>query len=306
MSLFPRDGRTPAALASAADAATHDAKRDHRGGVGFHHSDAGDAEERLRRTGRLRQALEEDQFVLHYQPVLDVEGDRVIGAEVLLRWDDPAEEGLVPPGRFIPLAERTGLIKPIGAWVLEQACAQAARWAQDGIDTVVSVNVSPRQLLGRDFLGDVREQLRRHDVRPSGLCLEITESTAMEIDARSDALLHDLRDLGVHLAIDDFGMHYSSLDRLRRLPVDLLKIDRSLLREAPEDAPAAAVFRAVISIADALGMRAVAEGVETPEQLDFVRASGCPLAQGFLLGRPVPVEQLSALLSPVPRVGAPA
>ena len=247
-------------------------------------------------TSRLRRALSTNQFELDYQPLFSLDDGRPVGVEALIRWRDP-ERGLVSPADFIPLAEETGLIERIGEWVLDAAVAQARSWRQLGLRPCVAVNVSPRQLLLPGFAAGVGATLARYEVPASQLSIEITEATAMGDPRRVGAALAGLHDLGVQLAIDDFGSDFSSLSRLRSLPADSLKIDRSLLREVPEAADASAIVSATIGLARSLGMRAVAEGVETEAQRRFLVDEGCPQAQGFHLARPMPAGEVTALLT---------
>jgi EAL domain-containing protein (putative c-di-GMP-specific phosphodiesterase class I) len=203
--------------------------------------------------------------------------------EALLRWEDP-DRGLVHPDRFIPAAEEMGLLDPIGAWVIDALAAQIVTWRDQGLEPKVSFNVSPRELLRPDFAVDLGERLRGAGVDPAMLTMELTESATLREPERIGPLLRDLRALGLQLAIDDFGAGWSSLSRLRLLPVQMLKIDRSFLRAIPEDPEAGAIVRAVIALSDALGMTTVAEGVEQPVQQHFLAAQGCPLSQGRLFG----------------------
>ncbi len=296
IALCPRDGGRADELRRRADSALYETKRTQRGKAGFYAKRPGQPEDRLMLTSRLRRALSADQFELDYQPLFSLDDGRPVGVEALIRWRDP-ERGLISPGDFIPLAEETGLIERIGEWVLDAAVAQARSWLRLGLRPYVAVNVSPRQLLRPGFAAEVGATLARHGVPADRLSLEITEATAMGDPRRVGAALAGLHDMGVQLAIDDFGSDFSSLSRLRSLPADTLKIDRSLLREVPEAADASAIFSATIGLARSLGMRAVAEDVETEAQRRFLIDEGCPLAQGFLLARPMPAGAVTALLT---------
>ena len=239
---------------------------------------------------RLRRALEGDELRLHYQPIFGLRSGELVALEALLRWEDP-EHGMVSPAEFIPVAEQTGLIDALGDWVLEAVCAQQLAWTAPGLLPHISFNVSPSQLRRGDFLARVRERLSASGVDPSRLTVELTESSTLEDPALAESVVRELDALGLRIALDDFGTGYSSLSRLRELPVSTLKIDRSFLRDVPERPEAAAVVTAILQLARALGRIAVAEGVETEAQREFLAAEGCPLAQGFLLGVPAPPER---------------
>ncbi len=247
----------------------------------------------------LRRAIANEEFTLAFQPVWSIADGRFVGAEALIRWVDP-DRGLVSPGDFISVAEDCGLIVPIGEWVLEQSCAELARWAQAGgeLSTCsLSVNVSAIQLRSRTFLDSLSQLLVKTGINPALLCLEITESVLMEDIDFFSALLHRLQGIGVSVAIDDFGTGYSSLAYLRRFPVNELKIDQSFIEGLGRDAFDATLVEAVIMIGNALGLRVVAEGVETATQLATLRDLGCRYAQGFLFARPDAFEQCRELLA---------
>jgi diguanylate cyclase (GGDEF)-like protein/PAS domain S-box-containing protein len=295
ISLFPRDAGDADALLKHADAAMYQAKRLARSSFSLYAGHSRDPIERLSLTNRLRKALARDELELHYQPIHALPGGQLAGLEALLRWRDP-QRGLVLPGEFIAVAEDTGLIEPIGEWVLEALCRQLASWQDIGLEPAVSMNVSPRQLRGADFAAGVGGRIAAHSLDPGQLTIEITESTAMSEPHQVEQILHELHDLGLRVAIDDFGAGFSSLARLRQLPVDELKIDRSFLRDVPAHTEATAIVSAILALAGALGMAAVAEGVETEEQLRFLVACGAPLAQGFHLGRAMPVDETTSML----------
>jgi diguanylate cyclase (GGDEF)-like protein/PAS domain S-box-containing protein len=253
---------------------------------------------RLKMETELRRALDRGELRLHYQPQVDLRTARIVGLEALVRWEHP-ERGLVPPGSFIPIAEETGLILPIGRWVLETACRQASVWRADaeiGLDLVMAVNLSPRQFRHPRLVADVGQVLTESGLDASGLEVEITEGTAMgDADATVKTLEH-LKAIGIRLAIDDFGTGYSSLGYLKRFPIDVLKVDRSFVAGLPANRGDAAIVRAVVGLTRALGLKAVAEGVETKDQLDELRGLGCDQGQGYLFGRPTATEVADVML----------
>jgi EAL domain-containing protein (putative c-di-GMP-specific phosphodiesterase class I) len=271
------------------------AKRDGRGRVRCHRRGPGVAHPRdqLVLAGELPGAMARGELVLHWQPIVDASTGDVQALEALVRWQHP-QRGLLGPGAFVPHAERSSLIEQLGAHVLDLACAQQARWAQEGIDLPISVNVSPRQLQAHDFAGELRRTLERHGLSPRGLVVEVTESAVMS--EGGEAALREVAGLGVSIAIDDFGAGFSSLGRLIDLPVHALKVDRSFLARATGDVAAAAVMSSVVALGRTLDLPTIAEGVETEEQRDLLRTLGCRLAQGFLFARPVPADELEPRL----------
>jgi EAL domain-containing protein (putative c-di-GMP-specific phosphodiesterase class I) len=235
----------------------------------------------------LHRALKNGELQLAYQPVCSVEDSMVVGFEALLRWEHP-ERGTIPPLEFIPVAEESGLMVPIGAWVLQEACRQAVRWSRSlGAELRMAVNVSGCQLADGDFPSFVREVLSTSGMRPDHLVLEITESILLGEDTDYQSVLGELREIGVRLSIDDFGTGYSSLAYLGRFPFDQLKVDRSFVQDLAERGDSR-IMEAVVRLAHELGLEVVAEGVETESELLAVQALGCEVVQGFLLGRPVP------------------
>jgi EAL domain-containing protein (putative c-di-GMP-specific phosphodiesterase class I) len=246
-------------------------------------------------TARLRRALAREEFELHYQPVYSVATREIVAVEALLRWNDP-ERGMVAPGEFIPGAEDSGLIEPIGDWVMDQVIAQAAAWRAQGLRPDIAFNVSPRQLRSSGFAERLLARFEGADA--SQFIAEITESAAMADPEYTVPLLEQLSAAGLRLAIDDFGADFSSLARLRDLPVHELKIDRSFLRGVPGDERASSIVTAIVQLAQALELVAVAEGVEDADQLAFLAEHGCALVQGFHLARPLPVAQVTPLLQP--------
>ncbi len=272
-----------------------------RGGDSFQFSSTGINaiyEERLSLESRLRKALERDELILHYQPKVDVQRGVIQGVEALVRWKSN-DGGLVPPGDFIPLAEETGLIVPIGKWVLQEACRQVTQWHQAGRTPIsMSVNVSAKHFQEPDFVAVVKGIIDHSGIDPHSLTLEITESLLLDDIEKKIAIMKNLKDMGLKLSIDDFGTGYSSLTYLRRLPIDELKIDRSFIADVVDNADSRAVVSTVIFLSDSLGLLTVAEGVETREQLHFLQRELCHQYQGFLFSRPVPNTELFELLPP--------
>jgi EAL domain-containing protein (putative c-di-GMP-specific phosphodiesterase class I) len=244
----------------------------------------------------LRHAIANRELELHYQPKLCLRSGRFDGVEALVRWRHP-QLGLVSPADFIPIAEETGLIVELGDWVLENACSQAIDWKARGLEFGVAVNVSAKQLHAGDLVQRIVDLAACHNVRPTCLQIELTESVLMGDPERAIGQLQRLRALGVTIAVDDFGTGYSSLAYLRRLPIDVLKIDRSFVMDADRDEEDAQVVRTIIALGQSLKLTVVAEGVETEAQAELLRHAGCDLAQGYLYARPMPPEQIEAWLS---------
>ncbi|MFH0935212.1 MAG: bifunctional diguanylate cyclase/phosphodiesterase, partial [Pseudomonadota bacterium] len=280
-----------------ADTAMYQAKTAGRNTIRFYDPEMQSAiEARADLEEELRRAITQQQFRLHYQIQVDSLG-RALGAEVLLRWEHPAS-GLMPPMRFIPLAEDTGLIVPIGLWVLQTACAQLAAWQHDALtrDLSLAVNVSARQFRQPGFVGQVQRILVESGAKPSHLKLELTESTVLENVEDTIARMRELKLLGVSFSMDDFGTGYSSLQYLKRLPLDQIKIDRSFVRDIVSDPNDAAIVQTIIAMSEALGLHVIAEGVETDAQRDFLDRHGCHTFQGYMFGKPLPLEQFEAML----------
>lgn len=295
--LYPKDGPDPDTLLRRADTAMRHARS--LGGDCHHfYSSEGDrvTEERLYLEGHLRHAVEKGELLLHFQPQVAARDGQFIGIEALVRWQHP-EMGMVPPGRFIPVAEESDLIVGIGGWVLEEACRQTRQLMDDGFPVDhVAVNLSPRQFRDRDLLQKVREILERTRLDAKYLELEITESLVMHNVDAVVARLRELKGLGLQLAIDDFGTGYSSLSYLRRFPIDRLKIDQSFTREVTTSSDGAAIARAVIQLGHALDLKVIAEGVESAGQLRFLRDNGCDEIQGYYYSRPLHIDALRELL----------
>jgi len=303
ISIFPFDAAEPHLLLQHADAAHYQAKEPGSSPTRVFAAGSEAIEQRLEQITRLRKAIERNEFVLHYQPVIDLarahaalhegrESVSVVGVEALIRWADP-DRGMVPPLDFIPLAEETGLIEPIGEWVVEEACRQAAAWAAQGLELDVAFNVSLRQLWQPDFVDKTLRAARIAGVDPGRMIVEITESSVMADPVRTQAVLEGLNENGFRMAIDDFGTGHSSLARLWRMPVDLLKIDRSFVAEMPEDEAASTMASTIIQLATSLGIDHLAEGIEREDQLDYLVEQGAGLGQGYLFGRPAPASEIT-------------
>ncbi len=290
--LYPGNGQDQHELLRNADAAMYHAKSAGKNGYSFFDvSMNSNARQQLQLLQDLRQALEHRQFRLHYQPKFDAQACEPIGAEALLRWEHP-QQGLLLPDRFIGLAEKTGLIIPIGEWVLDEACRQMRQWLDQGHQGWrMAVNLSAIQFCHAGLVESVARALQQNGLPANCLTLEITETTAMHDADASLTVLQRLSDMGVDLSIDDFGTGYSSLMYLKRLPANELKIDRGFVRDLEQDSDDAAIVSAIVALGQALGLRIVAEGVETDKQQDFLTRLGCDSLQGYLLGQPVPAEQ---------------
>jgi diguanylate cyclase (GGDEF)-like protein len=303
ISLYPQDGQDAETLLRHADAAMYKAKEGGRNA--FHFYEQGITERVLRRIhleSRLRRAFEQSALEVYYQPLVDLESRRICGAEALLRWHDP-EEGAVPPDHFIPIAEDTGLIVPMGEWVLREACLALKRWEKQGIPLdglVMHINLSGKQLLQKDLPRRLVDVLVETGVPPERIALELTESSIMESETVGLDILTALRQIGVSIAIDDFGTGHSSLSRLKLLPISELKIDRSFIRDITEGAGDAAIVQTILALSSNLNLRVVAEGVEHAGQEDFLRRNGCQLAQGYYYARPMPERELLPLLMDAP------
>jgi diguanylate cyclase (GGDEF)-like protein len=300
ISRSPVDGGDATTLIKNADAAVFQAKERGRNQHRFYTSQLTiTASERLTMERALRRALEQDELVLHFQPQVMLGSGRLVGAEALIRWQHP-ERGLVPPGEFLPLAESTGLMIPMGQWVLRNACSQFAIWRAEGLDPGwLAVNVCATQIQRGQLTGPVRQALEESGLPPQCLELEVTEASFMQDTEQASTALTALREMGVRTAIDDFGTGYSSLNYLKRLPIDRLKIDKSFVGDIPTDANDTAIVRAVLALGASLELEVLAEGVETREQESFLVAEGCRLGQGFYYSRPVSAEAFRELLTTV-------
>jgi diguanylate cyclase (GGDEF)-like protein len=295
IAVYPDHGDDAAELLQHADVAMYAAKQTHAGFVIYDASVDQHSPRRLALLGGLRRALERDQLVLHYQPKADLQSGRVYGVEALVRWQHP-DHGLLGPGEFIPLAERTGLIHPLTRWVLDAALRQAGEWLRAGHELSVAVNVSTRSLLDRDFPDQVADRLAAWGVPAGCLMLEVTESAVMADPALALEVLGRLHAVGIGLALDDFGTGYSSMAYLKALPVDELKVDRSFVGHMASSNSDAVIVRSTIDLGHNLGLHVVAEGVETQDAWEKLKALGCDTAQGYHLGRPMPAADLERWL----------
>ncbi|TFW10748.1 EAL domain-containing protein, partial [Massilia arenosa] len=295
VALYPQDGADAGALLRSADTAMYAAKASGRGNFQFFSAAMNAAaHERLQLESQLWKALDNDEFELWLQPQIDLASGRVIGAEALLRWRHP-ERGLVPPDRFIPIAEDTGIIVPLGEWVLKRAADIVLRWRAQGLDHLrMAINLSARQCTGAGPLPLLDQILAATGISPSCLELEITESAAMQDPEHTRMLIDGMRARGTHVAIDDFGTGYSSLSYLKLFDIDRIKIDRGFVKDIETDPNDAAIVTATIGLAHALGLRVVAEGVETEAQRAYLRREGCDEAQGYLFARPLPEPEFLA------------
>ncbi|HNV85496.1 MAG TPA: EAL domain-containing protein [Candidatus Omnitrophota bacterium] len=295
--LFPKDGADIQALIKNTDAALRRAKDLGGNNYSFYQQSLDPKSgKRIELEGRLRTAIDRKEFILYYQPQIDIDTERIIGAESLLRWYQP-ELGLIPPSEFIPIAEETGLIVPLGEWVIQSSCAQCKTWLEEGLPPIrVTVNLSARQFHQTDLTELVAEKLRETALDSSHLGLEITESSVMHNPEYAVSILQKLKDMGILLSVDDFGTGYSSLSYLKRFPIDVLKVDRSFVQNITTDLNDAAITTAIIGMAHSLDLQAVAEGVETEEQLNFLRSLSCDAVQGFLYSRPLPAVEFSETL----------
>jgi len=297
ISLFPAHGADEETLIKNADAAMYQAKA--VGGNNFQfYAPAmhADAHKKLFLEHNLRKALDRDEFTIHYQPLLDLATGRTTRAEALVRWQHP-ELGLLPPMEFIPLAEETGLIIPLGEWILQKACTQAQQWRDAGFSPLrISVNISMRQFMQNAVMDTVVKAIGRSKLDPGLLDLELTESMVMNNAQSTIATLRELKSIGIHLSLDDFGTGYSSLSRLKDLPLSTLKLDQSFVNTITRDKNNAAISRAIIALSHNLDLRVTAEGVETTDQLEFLRGLGCDEVQGYLFSRPLPAADMTAFM----------
>ncbi len=298
ISLYPQDGEEATTLIQHADAAMYQAKEQGRNTLRFYTPALTAAANKwMEMESHMRRGLSNGEFILHYQPQVEIESGRLMGCEALLRWDDPVA-GLVSPADFIPLAEDTGLMIPLGEWVLHAACAQYKEWLDKGMhDFCISINLSGRQLQQHDIVAQIAAVIEKYKLPADRIKFELTESMLMGRGEEAATLLNSIKALGVRISIDDFGTGYSSLAYLKRFPIDELKIDRSFVRDIPDDFNDAEIAAMIIAMARHLRLRVVAEGVETQEQADFLAAHGCEFYQGYLFRPPLPAEEFEKLAS---------
>ena len=298
VSVYPDDSTELDTLLRYADIAMYHAKESGRNTFRFYNPAINVRSiERMRMSYMLRRSIDLGELVMYYQPQIDIRTNRMVCAEALVRWRHP-EQGILMPDRFLARAEETGFIAEIDEWALRTVCAQVRSWIESGLPPVcVTVNLSARQFAKADFVERISSVLTETRMEPDCLDLEVTESTAMSDVDRTAILLRQLRDIGVHVSIDDFGTGYSSLNYLKKLPIERLKIDKSFILDIARDPDDRAIISAVTSMAHKMGIRTVAEGVETEEQLAFLRSVECDEAQGFLLSRPLPVNEFEALVA---------
>jgi diguanylate cyclase (GGDEF)-like protein len=295
--VYPQDGVDAITLVRHGDAAMYVAKKDGGNRMRRYTADLSSrASERLEVETQLKQALQRGEFLLHYQPQIEIVSGRIVGVEALVRWQHPVR-GLVPPTQFIPLAEESGLIEPIGEWVLRTACAQAAAWQRSGLPALrMGINVSARQFHNPLLESLVAQLLIEHDLAPDQLELEITESLSMKDPEESIRILASFQTLGIGIAIDDFGTGYSNLAYLRRFPVRRIKLDRSFVSELASQSSSRAIVEAMVAMAHKLGLQVIAEGVETTEQRNQLLSYGCDELQGYWFARPVDAAACGVLL----------
>jgi len=297
ISIFPDDADSAESLVRSADAAMYRAKEIGKDNCTLYAASMGLADlENLELESDLRTALSNGELVLHYQPIMDFRSGKVRGFEALIRWMHPVL-GMTPPERFIPVAEVSGLILPIGDWVIREACSQLRAWrAERRLDVVMSINLSARQFIHGELIDQIRNSLVENELPGNCLELEITESSVMHDIQRTDQILHDLKRLGVRIAIDDFGTGYSSLNYLKRFPIDTLKLDQSFVHDIsrPQDA---AIAKGIIEMAHGMNLQVIAEGVETEWQCTFLQENSCDWLQGFLFSHPLSSTQFDGFVS---------
>ncbi|MGB1800352.1 MAG: putative bifunctional diguanylate cyclase/phosphodiesterase, partial [Gammaproteobacteria bacterium] len=297
LTIYPIDNSNATNLFVNADDAMYSAKKSGRNCYRFFTSDMNaHLVKRVKLETKLRRAIENEELVLYYQPKFNVNEKYPIGAEALVRWNDP-EEGMISPALFIPLAEETGLIGPITDWVIKEACTQNSKWQQQGYKPIrMAINLSPKQFNRKDIVSRIFNQIINSDLSLKYVELEVTESALIEDVEKSCEIMMELKKWGVHISIDDFGTGYSSLSYLKKFPLDTLKIDQSFVRDLMQDSDDAAIVTAIIAMAKNLKFNVIAEGVENQDQLDYLAAHGCNEVQGYFTGKPVPADEFEQLL----------
>jgi len=298
ITIYPIDDTNASHLFINADSAMYDAKESGRNCYRFYTADMNShLIVQMNLEAKLRRAIEKQEFILYYQPKFNVQSRESIGAEALIRWNEP-EEGMISPAVFIPLAEETGLIGPITDWVMKEACKQNSIWQQQGYKPIrMAVNLSPKQFNQEDIAKRIFNQIICADLAPKYVELEITEGALVEDVEKSNQMLNELKSWGIHISIDDFGTGYSSLSYLKKFSLDTLKIDQSFVRDLLKDPDDAAIVSAIIAMAKSLRFNVIAEGVETEEQFNYLAAHGCNEIQGYFMGRPVPAEEFTQFLT---------
>jgi len=294
ISVYPLDAEGSRSLLRNSDAAMYRSKKAGPGRFVLAPMSPEGGDNKLSFVAKLREAVAQERWELHYQPIVDLVRGDVVGLEALIRWRD-SEQGLIPPSQFIPIAEEMGYIGTIGDWVIDDLLKKTQGWRANGLDYIVSFNLSPRQLWLPDLADRLLSRVDAAGVDPSSLLIEITESTAMADPDRTQAILLGLREAGLRIAIDDFGTGYSSLSRLKDLAVDVLKIDRSFVRDVPHDRNARTMVKGIVQLAHSLGMAPLAEGIETEDQWRFLLDSDCLLGQGYYFQRPAPADEIGDL-----------
>lgn len=300
IAMYPEAATEPETLIKNADMAMYRAKDKGRNDYQFHTDEiTNQAVRRMTLEAKLRRAIDRDEFVLYYQPQMNLGSGEIYGVEALIRWRD-AELGLIPPGEFIGLAEETGLIVPIGEWVLENACAQARRWHTGGFPNLsVAINLSARQFRDDKLTQTIARQIERTGIDPALIEVELTEGPLAQNGDSALGTLRELKEMGVRIAVDDFGTGFSSLSYLKRFPVDALKIDRSFVSELTTNPDDTVIVEVIIGLGHRLGLKVIAEGVETEEQLAFLKRAGCDAAQGFYIARPMPAGEVAGWLDAI-------
>jgi len=297
ISVYPDDTDTADDLLKNADAAMYKAKNDGRNTYKFYTEDMTQkAFERMELESSLRQSIKDENFMLYFQPKIDGESDKITGMEALIRWEN-GSKGFIPPDKFIPIAEETGLIIPLGKWILRRGMQQVVKWYAEGLHPgSLSINLSMLQLQKHDFISMLEMLLEETMCQPQWLEIEVTESQVMKNPEQTILTLQEISRLGIAISIDDFGTGYSSLSYLKRLPIDTLKIDRSFVKDIPDDEEDIAIVKAVIALAGSLNLHVIAEGVETQEQKVFLVKNGCKNIQGYLYAKPMPADEMEKML----------